>query len=1058
MERKAHGQASTPPPRAPLPRLVKRNISYSDLLSGKQPQHQDIMRPPSVQDNGKGVTPTPETHQASGSNSQAPSDNMQQLFMTFMTTQAETMRNMQQLMQNMQIVVQEVSQRRDKDPVPPASVPPVTVKTTSTVDAATSARATNEGTSSMKNTPASTVKKEEEDNSDDSDDEDKVQQAPVNDRRTPEKTVITTEISNKSLKNIDVQQLEDTVLFDVWSNVFRNNMRANRLWGYFDGSYIPSDREELKDVYRGNSYICFSYLMSKMPLAVGSRLTEFENELNSAAAAWHFLKKTYSQVGEQSVYSLQQKMFHIEPKSGESMQDYINRGTYLRTLLALSGEKMSDYKWIRCMDDGLKGRYNTVSDLVAMTPNMTEEQYVSMLKKAAPAPPPQKTHLLLNAITTDTTSEVDLAAVRARRNWNARQCFCCKDFGHSWRSCPNRHKFPEWQVPINTTWRNNNQQVAPGNRQHFNYNNRTSPSRQYNSGPQQHHSRPPLNQYDNRYQARTNAVTIVSNRSSARPTMVSTVPMHFTVADHSPEVATVINLNIVEVAKISVYSVWIADTGADRHITGNPTWFHSFSKLSEPVVCRMSNGTLSPAVGKGVIRFQSQDFPHITFDVHDVLLVPGISANLLSGNKLRTGGAYLHSDQYGWWLETATKQWLAIGTTRGTSDQVVLNITPVPPSVPPANIPATPTVDTYAVNTGTWQTWHHRLAHASPQRLHLLFHGDLATGWKLSAKEQEPACPGCKEAHLSKAPFAPSVSTVSKPLEIVHADLAFYSESYDGQKYMLVLVDHYSRFLWTFALSHKSQVASIIQDWLPYAERSLETHLKVFRSDRGTEFTTSELQDRFKQLGIVFETSVPGNPQQNGIPERMNRTVKEMLTAVLQHMELEPKWWTLALPWLTWVRNVLPARPLPTTDTPYIRATGQKPNLALLKVFGCMCQYMVPSQPKLKSKAQWGIHVGFAHGMKGWKVLDIHTEQFVVTRDCYFYENLSYKQWQQRQQQFSTTPDITISSWPPSVDELSPYDSEAFLLPPDHTASPSIGALFPRNPAADDAVATAPSR
>ena len=238
---------------------------------------------------------------------------------------------------------------------------------------------------------------------------------------------------------------------------------------------------------------------------------------------------------------------------------------------------------------------------------------------------------------------------------------------------------------------------------------------------------------------------------------------------------------------------------------------------------------------------------------------------------------------------------------------------------------------------------------------------------------------------------------------------------------MLVLVDHFTRFLWTFSLSQKGQAAAVIQEWLPYAERSMEAQLKVFRSDKGGEFTARELQQFFKSLGIRFETSVPGYPQQNGIPERMNRTLKEMLTAALSHMQLDPQWWTLALPWLTWVRNILPASPLHSTESPYIKATGHKPNLSLLKEFGCMCQYLDPDRQKLHSKTKWGVHVGFADNMKGWKLLDVATEQFVTVRDCYFHEHLSYKQWVAQRQAAADMCPQQLCVWPAtSPDNLSP--------------------------------------
>ena len=135
-----------------------------------------------------------------------------------------------------------------------------------------------------------------------------------------------------------------------------------------------------------------------------------------------------------------------------------------------------------------------------------------------------------------------------------------------------------------------------------------------------------------------------------------------------------IQVNVVAVQDTG--PAWIVDTGADRHITGSTQWFQQFTPLTNTVICRMSNGTLSLAIGKGVIRFKSNDPPHVTFDVHDVLLVPGVTANLLSGNRLRKGGAYLHSDEKGWWLETRHKQLLALASSHRDSDQVFLNVKP----------------------------------------------------------------------------------------------------------------------------------------------------------------------------------------------------------------------------------------------------------------------------------------------------------------------------------------------------------------------------------------------
>ena len=69
------------------------------------------------------------------------------------------------------------------------------------------------------------------------------------------------------------------------------------------------------------------------------------------------------------------------------------------------------------MEDGLKQIYTIISKLVAMTPNMSEKHYASMLKKVEPMSKPHKMHLFLNAINIEATTEVDLAAMKVRNGF-----------------------------------------------------------------------------------------------------------------------------------------------------------------------------------------------------------------------------------------------------------------------------------------------------------------------------------------------------------------------------------------------------------------------------------------------------------------------------------------------------------------------------------------------------------------------------------------------------------------------------------------------------------------
>ncbi|CAI7778721.1 unnamed protein product [Closterium sp. NIES-53] len=109
--------------------------------------------------------------------------------------------------------------------------------------------------------------------------------------------------------------------------------------------------------------------------------------------------------------------------------------------------------------------------------------------------------------------------------------------------------------------------------------------------------------------------------------------------------------------------------------------------------------------------------------------------------------------------------------------------------------------------------------------------------------------------------------------------------------------------------------------------------------------------------GIVHDLTCPYTPQQNGMAEREMRTMVESVRTMLLHMGVQHHWWHLALRQAVWVRNCLERSTVPPGTTPYQLLTGQKPDLSMARVWGCMAQFLVPEQQrggKLKRKARWG--------------------------------------------------------------------------------------------------------
>ena len=103
----------------------------------------------------------------------------------------------------------------------------------------------------------------------------------------------------------------------------------------------------------------------------------------------------------------------------------------------------------------------------------------------------------------------------------------------------------------------------------------------------------------------------------------------------------------------------------------------------------------------------------------------------------------------------------------------------------------------------------------------------------------------------------------------------------------------------------------------------------MLRTDRGCEY----LSDEFKQLcddkGIDRQLTIPGTPQQNGVAERRNRTLLEMVRSMMAQANLPITFWGDALLTATYILNRVPSKSV--TSTPYELWTKRKLDLSNLR-------------------------------------------------------------------------------------------------------------------------------
>ena len=106
--------------------------------------------------------------------------------------------------------------------------------------------------------------------------------------------------------------------------------------------------------------------------------------------------------------------------------------------------------------------------------------------------------------------------------------------------------------------------------------------------------------------------------------------------------------------------------------------------------------------------------------------------------------------------------------------------------------------------------------------------------------------------------------------------------------------------------------------------------------------------------GVHHELTVPYSPGQNGVAERMNRTLMESARSMMTHASLPDKYWAEAVEAATYIRNRTPTTAIKGNKSPLEVWSGRKTDVSNLRVFGCMAYAHVPDaqRQKLDKKAE----------------------------------------------------------------------------------------------------------
>ena len=182
-------------------------------------------------------------------------------------------------------------------------------------------------------------------------------------------------------------------------------------------------------------------------------------------------------------------------------------------------------------------------------------------------------------------------------------------------------------------------------------------------------------------------------------------------------------------------------------------------------------------------------------------------------------------------------------------------------------------------------------------------------------------------------------------------------------------------------------------------EKEKELDVKCLRTDRGGEFNSKEFNDYCKLSGIKRQLTAAFTPQQNGVAERKNQTVMNMVRCVLTEKKIPKYFWAEAVIWTCYVLNRCPTNALRDV-TPQEDWSGVKPSVKHFRVFGCLAHVHVPKEKrrKLDDKNVCCVLLGVSEETKGYRLYDPLTEKIVVSRDVFFEEEKGWD-WSEKHQE-----------------------------------------------------------
>ena len=417
---------------------------------------------------------------------------------------------------------------------------------------------------------------------------------------------------------------------------------------------------------------------------------------------------------------------------------------------------------------------------------------------------------------------------------------------------------------------------------------------------------------------------------------------------------------------------WYIDSCASQHFSPYKDLFETMTAFEEACEIETAEG-ISYGTGTGsiIIAIIGENGLH-EVELQNVMYAPNMEANLLSAVALYDLG-YEISMKPGRGMNII-KDDIIIGKTVRHGKifrlQTLSNFT---------------AYSAVTVKPEPLDVWHRRMGHLGRHKVLEL--PKLATGIAIEKNYEIGVCEPCQKGKQTRQPSHKPAKRAKRPGELVHSDLCGKIEppSVGGHNYAGTFTDDATRMTSIYPLETKT-AAELLENFKKY-KTEVESMYKIrrLRTDGGGEYK-NVFGDYLKEEGIKHEMTAPYTPEQNGVSERVNRTVIGRTKAILADTKLPKELWMEIASTVVYLKNRSPTSALKKI-TPYEAWYKEKPDLSHLRIIGTTAYVHIPKElrKKLDFNAKIGMLVGY-DGRNQYRMWDPIRKDVIVSRDVDFDE------------------------------------------------------------------------